>query len=95
MANQFSFVTKAIGLDVEFNRERALRKCVIDCPRLWNVWNEYAREFSDYEEWSTSKWADHIKDFIREKNIRITSEKPFLRIVEERYTISISYVIEW
>lgn len=95
MANQFSFVTEAVGFDAEFNRELALRKCVVDCPRLWDVWHEYAREFSDYEEWSPSEWADHIKDFIREKNIKITSENLFARIVDGRYTINISYVIEW
>ena len=86
---------EAVTSGVEYNRERALHYCVLECASLWTEWSAFADSFSDRECWNGEKFRKHINDFIKQKSIRIASETPSLRIINGKYVVENEYIFEW
>lgn len=74
-------------------RTMALRKCAHENPVLH-------REFMDcvwdsLHNMSTDEYSRRSAEFVREKGLRIISEKPVARIKDDRYVVDVYFTIAW
>ena len=75
---------------VKGGRSMALRRCAWQAPDLHMEFKRFARDIVD-----TDDFREKTKAFIREKGLRIISEKPVVRTKDDRYVVDVYYTIGW
>ena len=71
-------------------RTRALRRCAYQAGMLRS---EYNKEVGHCD--STDEWVAKTREFIRKKGLRIISEKPVVRVKDDRYVVDVYFTIAW
>lgn len=89
--NTFNVVMDTNIHSVEFNRRHAICRCVLDCPSLRAEFNTYSENMSIKH----GDFIDTVVEFAMSKNLKIISENPSVRVVDDRYVISIEYEFAW
>jgi hypothetical protein len=92
MSNSWIIVVDGV-CGLKSSRSRALRKCVSESPILHGEFMDRVR--GTIMSMSTDEYSKQISDFIREKGLRIISEKPVARIKDDRYVVEVYFTIVW
>lgn len=75
---------------VKGGRSMALRKCAWESPALHMEFKRFVRNVVDHNDFS-----EKTKAFVREKGLRVISEKPVVRTENDRYRVDVYYTIGW
>ncbi len=75
---------------VKTGRSMALRRCVWNTPELRNEFRKTLTYTESHEEFD-----DKTQAFIREKGLRILSEKPIARVNGDRYVVDVYFTVGW
>ena len=90
MHNTHTVCINDVVCDIEFNRTRALRRCVTDNPLLCSEFNKTLTHNEN-----TTEFYNKLHEFIRKKKLHISSEKPVARIKNDRYVVDVYFTIAW
>lgn len=91
MKNTYNVMVEGI-YGVRNARSFALRKCVHEHDILNH---EFMRVTTDILKLSTDEYIKRVGNFIREKGLRIISEKPVVRTKNDRYVVDVYFTIAW
>lgn len=87
--NTYTVVVDGV-FGVKGGRCMALRRCAWHAPALHMEFKRFARDATDTED-----FGEKTKAFIREKGLRVISEKPVVRTMDDRYVVDVYYTIGW
>lgn len=78
---------------VEYARRRALRRATSESPELDY---DFMKVVSDrLGSMTTDEFSYELRKFIKDKGLRIISEKPVARIKDGNYVVDVYFTIAW
>ena len=92
MNNTYTVMIDGI-YNTKMARSMALRKCAHEDPRLHCEFMDHVRD--TLHTISTDEYSRKVAEFIREKGLRIISEKPVARTKNDRYVVDVCFTIAW
>ena len=77
---------------VKLGRKTALRECVMKAPGLHY---EFMKTIPDIMSITTDEHSCRMEYFIKKKGLRILSEKPVARAIDDHYIVDVYYTVTW